>query len=174
MAIWEWGATTIFTFHALINCNMAGPKTTITFSSLQKYTRKRQLYAKNGFYLSINPTGEVAGTSDESCLYAVLQFLSVGPDLVAIWGLKAKKYLAVDNKGRIFSSIQVRQRNVKDKAKGILSLIGSSRCHPQQGWLENTSNIYLKEYYPTISVHTCPGRASTECAIDPERDPSHE
>lgn len=83
---------------------MAGPKTTITFSSLQKYTRKRQLYAKNGFYLSINPTGEVAGTSDESCLYAVLHFLSVGPDLVAIWGLKAKKYLAVDNKGRIFSS----------------------------------------------------------------------
>lgn len=83
---------------------MADPKTTITFSSLQKYTRKRQLYARNGFYLSINPTGEVAGTKDEGSFYAVLQFLSVGPDLVAIWGLKAKKYLAVDNKGRIFAT----------------------------------------------------------------------
>ena len=48
---------------------MAGPKSTLTFSSLQKYTRKRQLFAKNGFYLAINSTGEVTGTSDESSLY---------------------------------------------------------------------------------------------------------
>ena len=47
---------------------MAGPKSSLTFSSLQKYTRKRQLYAKNGFYIAINATGEVTGTSDESCL----------------------------------------------------------------------------------------------------------
>ena len=40
---------------------------------------------------------------------AVLQFLSIGPDLIAIWGLKAKKYLAVDNKGKIFATVsQVR------------------------------------------------------------------
>lgn len=83
---------------------MAGPKSALKFSSLQKYTRKRQLYAKNGFYLAINSTGEVTGTSDESCLYGVLQFLSVGPDLIAIWGLRAKKYLAVDNKGKIFAT----------------------------------------------------------------------
>lgn len=83
---------------------MAGPKSSLTFSSLQKYTRKRQLYAKNGFYIAINATGEVTGTSDESCLNAVLQFLSIGPDLIAIWGLKAKKYLAVDNKGKIFAT----------------------------------------------------------------------
>lgn len=37
-------------------------------------------------------------------LLAVLQFLSIGPDLIAIWGLKAKKYLAVDNKGKIFAT----------------------------------------------------------------------
>ena len=36
---------------------------------------------------------------------AVLQFLSIGPDLIAIWGLKAKKYLAVDNKGKIFATV---------------------------------------------------------------------
>ena len=47
---------------------MAGPKSSLAFSSLQKYTRKRQLYAKNGFYIAINSTGEVTGTSDESCL----------------------------------------------------------------------------------------------------------
>jgi len=34
-----------------------------------------------------------------------LQFLSIGPDLIAIWGLKAKKYLAVDNKGKIFATV---------------------------------------------------------------------
>lgn len=83
---------------------MAGPKSSLTFSSLQKYTRRRQLFAKNGFYLAISSTGEVTGTNDESCLYAVLQFLSIGPDLIAIWGLKAKKYLAVDNKGKIFAT----------------------------------------------------------------------
>ena len=38
---------------------------------------------------------------------AVLQFLSVGPDLVAIWGLKAKKYLAVDSKGKIFATVDL-------------------------------------------------------------------
>ena len=38
-------------------------------------------------------------------LLAVLQFLSIGPDLIAIWGLKAKKYLAVDNKGKIFATV---------------------------------------------------------------------
>ena len=48
---------------------MAGPKSSLTFSSLQKYTRRRQLFAKNGFYLAISSTGEVTGTSDESCLY---------------------------------------------------------------------------------------------------------
>lgn len=83
---------------------MAGPKSSLTFSSLQKYTRRRQLFARNGFYLAISSTGEVTGTSDESCLYAVLQFLSIGPDLIAIWGLQAKKYLAVDNKGKIFAT----------------------------------------------------------------------
>ena len=40
-----------------------------------------------------------------SLLLAVLQFLSIGPDLIAIWGLKAKKYLAVDNKGKIFATV---------------------------------------------------------------------
>lgn len=56
---------------------MADPKTTITFSSLQKYTRKRQLYARNGFYLSINPTGEVAGTKDEGSFYGRNKFTSL-------------------------------------------------------------------------------------------------
>ena len=56
---------------------MAGPKTTITFSSLQKYTRKRQLYAKNGFYIAINSTGEVTGTSDESCLYGEKKYSTI-------------------------------------------------------------------------------------------------
>ena len=48
---------------------MAGSKSPLAFPSLQKYTRKRQLFAKNGFYLAINSTGEVTGTSDGSCLY---------------------------------------------------------------------------------------------------------
>lgn len=56
---------------------MAGPKSSLTFSSLQKYTRKRQLFAKNGFYLAINSTGEVTGTSDESCLYGEYNFILV-------------------------------------------------------------------------------------------------
>lgn len=45
-----------------------------------------------------------------SFVAAVLQFLSVGPDLVAIWGLKAKKYLAVDNKGRIFATVRSKNK----------------------------------------------------------------
>lgn len=56
---------------------MAGPKSSLTFSSLQKYTRRRQLFAKNGFYLAISSTGEVTGTNDESCLYGNETFLLV-------------------------------------------------------------------------------------------------
>lgn len=116
---------------------MAGPKSAVTFSSLQKYTRKRQMYAKNGFYLAINSTGEVTGTSDESCLYAVLQFLSVGPDLVAIWGLKAKKYLAVDSKGKIFATEAERKECVFREffGKNFFNLFRT--CHSDtdgKGW----------------------------------------
>lgn len=64
---------------------MAGPKSSLTFSSLQKYTRKRQLYAKNGFYIAINATGEVTGTSDESCLNGE-------EDLVIIYGILLDMY----------------------------------------------------------------------------------
>lgn len=56
---------------------MAGPKAAVTFSSLQKYTRERQLYAKNGFFLTITSTGEVTGTSDESCLYGEQKNIAV-------------------------------------------------------------------------------------------------
>ena len=40
------------------------------------------------------------------CISAVLQFLSVGPDLIAVWGLEAKKYLAVDSEGKIFTTVR--------------------------------------------------------------------
>jgi len=42
-----------------------------------------------------------------SYILAVLQFLSVGPDLIAIWGLEAKKYLAVDSEGKIFTTVRL-------------------------------------------------------------------
>ena len=41
------------------------------------------------------------------CISAVLQFLSVGPDLIAVWGLEAKKYLAVDSEGKIFTTVRL-------------------------------------------------------------------
>ena len=40
-----------------------------------------------------------------SLIAANLQFLSVGPDLVAICGTQAKRYLAVDETGRLFTTV---------------------------------------------------------------------
>jgi len=57
------------------------------------------------FLLSLTLINSNVDVSIHRSPSAVLQFLSVGPDLVAIWGLKAKKYLAVDSKGKIFATV---------------------------------------------------------------------
>lgn len=46
---------------------------------------------------------------------AVLQFLSIGPDLIAIWGLKAKRYLAVDHEGKIYATVSVFFNDYREK-----------------------------------------------------------
>ncbi|XP_057300548.1 fibroblast growth factor 7-like isoform X2 [Hydractinia symbiolongicarpus] len=61
---------------------------------LLRFARKRRLLCKNGMYLAIDKNG-VHGTKDPNNPYAELQVLSIGSDMLAIWGTKASLYLAV-------------------------------------------------------------------------------
>ncbi|EDO32755.1 predicted protein [Nematostella vectensis] len=114
-----------------------------TLPSLRKYTRKRQLLAKNGYYLEIFPNGEVGCTRDGSSPNSVLEFLSVGPDLIAIGGHAADKYLAVDNQGKIFTSNSERKECVFREltGKNFYTLIRT--CHSDihgHGWYLSINN----------------------------------
>ena len=73
---------------------------------LLRFARRRRLRCKNGLYLAIDNTG-VHGTTDPHNPCADLQVLSIGSDMLAVWGSQAGLYLAVEpESGRIYTTGQ--------------------------------------------------------------------
>ncbi|XP_066931335.1 fibroblast growth factor 1-like [Clytia hemisphaerica] len=71
---------------------------------LLRYARRRRLLCKNGMYLAIDKNG-VHGTKDPNNPYAEIQVLSIGSDMLALWGTRAGLYLAVDTEsGKIYTT----------------------------------------------------------------------
>jgi len=71
---------------------------------LLRFARKRRALCKNGMYLAIDKNG-VHGTKDAKNPYAELQILSIGSDMLAIWGTRAALYLAIDaTTGNIYTT----------------------------------------------------------------------
>ena len=71
---------------------------------LLKYSRRRRLKSKTGFYIEIRKDGSVKATKDESSPYAALQVMSIGSDMLAIWGSEAEQYLSVSQDGSLRTS----------------------------------------------------------------------
>ena len=71
---------------------------------LLKYSRRRRLKSKTGFYVEIRKDGSVKATKDASSPCAALQVMSIGSDMLAIWGSDAEQYLSVSPDGNIRTS----------------------------------------------------------------------
>ncbi|XP_065057623.1 fibroblast growth factor 12-like [Rhopilema esculentum] len=71
---------------------------------LLKYSRRRRLKSKTGFYLEIRDDGSVMGTKDPKSPYTALQVMSIGSDMLAIWGTEAELYLSAGVDGNLKTS----------------------------------------------------------------------
>ncbi|NP_001279975.1 fibroblast growth factor 1 isoform X1 [Callorhinchus milii] len=62
------------------------------------------LYCENGgYFIRILPDGTVEGTRDRSDMYIQLQLQAVSVGVVVIEGIRAKRYLAMNEKGQLHS-----------------------------------------------------------------------
>ena len=71
---------------------------------LLKYSRRRRLKSKTGFYVEIRKDGSVKSTRDATSPYTALQVMSIGSDMLAVWGSEAEQYLSVSPDGSIKTS----------------------------------------------------------------------
>ncbi|XP_050985466.1 fibroblast growth factor 12 isoform X2 [Labeo rohita] len=63
-----------------------------------------RLFSEQGFYLQMQPDGTVSGTKDENSDYTLFNLIPVGLRVVAIQGVKAGLYVAMNGEGFLFSS----------------------------------------------------------------------
>lgn len=71
---------------------------------LLKYSRRRRLKSKTGFYIEIRKDGSVTATKNGDSVYVSLQVMSIGSDMLAIWGSEAEQYLCVSPDGILKTS----------------------------------------------------------------------
>ncbi|NP_001038924.1 uncharacterized protein LOC751749 [Danio rerio] len=63
-----------------------------------------RLFSEQGFYLTMQPDGTISGTKDENSDYTLFNLIPVGLRVVAIQGVKAGLYVAMNGEGFLFSS----------------------------------------------------------------------
>ncbi|XP_048836078.1 fibroblast growth factor 12-like isoform X2 [Brienomyrus brachyistius] len=63
-----------------------------------------RLFSEQGFYLQMQPDGSVDGTKDENSDYTLFNLIPVGLRVVAIQGVKAGLYVAMNAEGFLYSS----------------------------------------------------------------------
>ncbi|XP_035242118.1 fibroblast growth factor 12-like isoform X1 [Anguilla anguilla] len=63
-----------------------------------------RLFSQQGFYLQMLPDGNIDGTKDENSDYTLFNLIPVGLRVVAIQGVKAGLYAAMNGEGFMYSS----------------------------------------------------------------------
>ncbi|CAM4549105.1 unnamed protein product [Leuciscus chuanchicus] len=63
-----------------------------------------RLFSEQGFYLQMQPDGTVVGSKDENSDYTLFNLIPVGLRVVAIQGVKAGLYVAMNGEGFLYSS----------------------------------------------------------------------
>ncbi|XP_063053844.1 fibroblast growth factor 3 [Engraulis encrasicolus] len=66
--------------------------------------RRRKLYCATKYHLQIHPNGQIDGTLEENNPFSILEITAVDVGVVAIKGLFAGRYLAMNNRGRLYAS----------------------------------------------------------------------
>eukprot|EP00794_Sanderia_malayensis_P000533 gene533-1186_t len=68
---------------------------------LLKYARRRRMKSKSGHYIEVRKDGTVRGTKDSKSPYTALQIMSIGSDMIAIWGTEAELYISINTEGEV-------------------------------------------------------------------------
>ncbi|XP_053502915.1 fibroblast growth factor 12 isoform X3 [Ictalurus furcatus] len=63
-----------------------------------------RLFSEQGFYLQMKPDGTINGTKDENSDYTLFNLIPVGLRVVAIQGVKAGLYVAMNTEGFLYTS----------------------------------------------------------------------
>ncbi|XP_012695508.2 fibroblast growth factor 3 [Clupea harengus] len=66
--------------------------------------RRRKLYCATKYHLQIHPSGQIDGSLEENNPFSILEITAVDVGVVAIKGLFAGRYLAMNNRGRLYAS----------------------------------------------------------------------
>ncbi len=77
---------------------------------LLKYARRRRMKSKSGYYVEVRKDGTVRATKDSRSPYTALQIMSIGSDMLAVWGTEAELYISITPDGEVkTSTIEGRQ-----------------------------------------------------------------
>ncbi|KAM9443011.1 fibroblast growth factor 12-like isoform 3-T4 [Salvelinus alpinus] len=79
-------------------------KSTTTTSEPQLKGIVTRLFSEQGFYLQMKPDGTINGTKDENSDYTLFNLIPVGLRVVAIQGVKAGLYAAMNGEGFLYTS----------------------------------------------------------------------
>ncbi|XP_026047253.1 fibroblast growth factor 12 isoform X2 [Astatotilapia calliptera] len=63
-----------------------------------------RLFSEQGFFLQMQPEGAISGTKDENSDYTLFNLIPVGLRVVAIQGVKAALYVAMNAEGFLYTS----------------------------------------------------------------------
>ncbi|XP_054476422.1 fibroblast growth factor 3 [Anoplopoma fimbria] len=66
--------------------------------------RRRKLYCATKYHLQIHPNGKIDGSLEENDPYSIMEITAVDVGVVAIKGLFSGRYLAMNDKGRLYAS----------------------------------------------------------------------
>ncbi|XP_035508002.1 fibroblast growth factor 3 [Morone saxatilis] len=66
--------------------------------------RRRKLYCATKYHLQIHPNGKIDGSLEENNPLSIMEITAVDVGVVAIKGLFSGRYLAMNDKGRLYAS----------------------------------------------------------------------
>ncbi|XP_074479541.1 fibroblast growth factor 3 [Sebastes fasciatus] len=66
--------------------------------------RRRKLYCATKYHLQIHPNGKIDGSLEENDPFSIMEITAVDVGVVAIKGLFSGRYLAMNDKGRLYAS----------------------------------------------------------------------
>ncbi|CAG06239.1 unnamed protein product, partial [Tetraodon nigroviridis] len=67
--------------------------------------RRRKLYCATKYHLQIHTNGKIDGSLEDNNPFSILEITAVDVGVVAIKGLFSGRYLAMNDKGRLYASV---------------------------------------------------------------------
>ncbi|XP_054867607.1 fibroblast growth factor 3 isoform X2 [Amphiprion ocellaris] len=100
--------------------------------------RRRKLYCATKYHLQIHPNGKIDGSLEENNPFSIMEITAVDVGVVAIKGLFSGRYLAMNDKGRLYASCSTKNVSLWSGSMSWgttpthpVTTLQSSRCHQE-------------------------------------------